>query len=76
MELSAQMVEENHVRFPYIWLLAKRILSIPATSAPAERVFSAASNIISKKHARLNPDTAGLLMFLRGNSSIVSWDAS
>jgi hypothetical protein len=76
MELSPHWWKENHARFPYIWLLAQRILSIPATSAPAEQVFSATSNIISKICARLNPDTAGLLMFLCGNSSAVSWDAS
>lgn len=60
--------------FPNIWLLGQRILSIPATSAPAERVFSGASNVISKKRANLTPDTAETLMFLRGNTKYVKWD--
>jgi len=64
----------NHTKFPKVWLLAQRILSIPATSAPPERVFSAAANIIDKKRARITTDNAELVMFLRGNKSIVRWD--
>lgn len=64
----------NHVKYPRIWLLAKRILDIPATSAPSERVFSMASNIIDKKRARLSPGNAEILMFLRGNKSLVNWN--
>jgi hypothetical protein len=36
--------QNNHAKFPNVWKLAKCILSIPATSAPLERVFSAAAN--------------------------------
>jgi len=39
----------------------------PATSALAERVFNTASNIINKKRARLPPETANLLRFLKEN---------
>jgi hypothetical protein len=67
--------EKNHSTFPFVWSLARKILSIPATSAPAERVFSAASNVIDKKRARLKPQNADLLLFLRGNRTIVDWDA-
>ena len=63
----------NVSKYPYLWRLAKRIFCIPATSAPSERVFSAASNIINKKRARLTPTNASLLMFLRGNKHAVSW---
>jgi hypothetical protein len=54
-------------------MLAERILSIPATSAPSKRVFSAASNVINKKQARLTPENAGLILFLRGNKTHVDW---
>jgi len=64
----------NETKYPNIWLLAQRILSIPATSAPSERVFSAAANIIDKKRARITTDNAELVMFLRGNKSLVHWD--
>ena len=44
--------------------LAIRILCIPATSAPAERVFSVAGLTIAKNRARLAPETANELIFL------------
>jgi hypothetical protein len=53
----------NETKYPNIWLLAQCILSIPATSAPSERVFSAAANIIDKKRARITTDNAELVMF-------------
>ena len=67
--------QNNRAKFPNVWKLAERILSIPATSAPAERVFSAAANIIDKKRARITADNAEILMFLRGNKSLVNWNA-
>jgi len=67
--------QNNHAKFPNVWKLAKCILSIPATSAPSERVFSAAANIIDKKRARITADNAEILMFLRGNKTLVNWDA-
>jgi hypothetical protein len=62
---------ENATNYPDIWKLAVRILHIPATSAPAERVFSVASNVISKKRASLTPDNANLLIFLHDNAEFV-----
>ena len=55
---------ENEVYFPNIALLARRVLCIPATSAPSERVFSAAGLTIAKDRARLQPDIADDLVFL------------
>jgi hypothetical protein len=53
--------------------LAQRILAIPATSAPSERVFSAAAHVVNKKRVRLDPDNVNLLIFLRGNKTFVEW---
>jgi hypothetical protein len=39
----------NHPKFPKIWLPSRKILAIPATSAPAERVFSVGAYVIDKK---------------------------
>ncbi len=47
--------------------MAEQILAIPATSAPVERVFSSAANIVNKKRVRLKPENVDLLVFLRGN---------
>ena len=63
----------NVSKYPYLRRLAKRLFCIPATSAPSEHVFSAASNIINKKRACLTPTNAALLMFLQGNKHAVSW---
>jgi len=42
-------------------------LAIPATSAPSERVWSAAGNIVTKKRASLSDSTVETLVFLHGN---------
>ncbi len=60
--------------YPHIWKVAERILAIPATSAPSERVFSAAANIVDKKRVRLKPEKVDILVFLRGNKDFVDWD--
>ena len=64
----------NHTDYPHVWKLAQRILAIPSTSAPSERVFSSAANIVNKKRVSLKPDNVDLLVFLRGNKDFVKWD--
>jgi len=59
---------EHSKVYPDIWKLAELILHIPATSAPAEWVFSVASNVITKKHAKLASDNANVLVFLHDNA--------
>ena len=56
--------KENESRFPHISGVARKFLSIPATSAPSERVFSAAGLTITKTRASLSPDHAAELIFL------------
>ena len=59
--------EQNSSRFPAISKIAQRLLCIPATSTPAERLFSTAGNIISSKRANLDPHNASMLCFLAEN---------
>jgi hypothetical protein len=54
----------NHRKYKMLSQLALRILCIPATSAPSERVFSVAGLTIAKDRARLAPQTANELIFL------------
>jgi hypothetical protein len=54
----------NERIYPMLASLARIVLCIPATSAPSERIFSTANLIISKKRARLDPETAGDIIFL------------
>lgn len=48
--------------------LARIYLSVQATSAPSERVFSKASKIISKLRTNLHPELAGKLLFVSENA--------
>lgn len=60
----------NAVNFPILSQLAKRILCIPATSAPSERVFLIAGLAIANNRARLHRDAAAAQNFFeRGNSN-------
>ena len=57
----------NSKRFPILARLAKRYLCVPATSVPAERIFSAAGLVISNKRSSLTPENADMLIFLNKN---------
>ncbi len=57
----------NAVRFPQLSHLARKFLAIQATSAPSERLFSAAGLTIANDRARLLPDNAAMLIFLHQN---------
>ena len=54
----------NEINFPYLAKLALKYLSIPATSAPSERVFSTAGLTIAKDRARLEASRANEIVFL------------
>ena len=57
----------NKERYPILYNLALKYMCIPATSAPSERVFSVASKILTKFRNRLDPDTAGSILFIHGS---------
>jgi len=52
-------------------ILAAQLLSIPATSAPSECLFSVAGPTISKERARLASDVANELAFLHDSLPVV-----
>uniref|UniRef100_H2ZY22 HAT C-terminal dimerisation domain-containing protein n=1 Tax=Latimeria chalumnae TaxID=7897 RepID=H2ZY22_LATCH len=56
----------NENRYRKLARLAKTYLCIPATSVPAERVFSAAG-LINRLRSRLSPEHVGMLIFLNKN---------
>ena len=56
----------NYSRLPAIAAIARRVLCIPATSTPSERLFSKAGHINSKR-ASLDSDNANMLCFLAEN---------
>ena len=52
------------MRFPTLAKLARHYLCVPATSVPAERIFSIAGLVISNKRSSLTPENADMLTFL------------
>lgn len=59
--------KKNQYEYPRLSKLARRILAIPASSVPSERVFSLAGNLISKKRSRLKPKLVNKIIFLCAN---------
>lgn len=51
-------------RLPILSKLAHRVLCIPGTSAPSERVFSSAGLTIANARAALSAENAAALIFL------------
>jgi len=50
--------------FPWLGVLARRVLTIPATSSTPERLFSTAGNVMTKKRSRLMCDNMEELVYL------------
>lgn len=57
----------NSAKYPYLSLLAKKYLCIPATSVPSERVFSTAGDIVTAQRSQLKPEHVDMLIFLKKN---------
>jgi hypothetical protein len=55
----------NKDKYPVLFLIARKYLQIPATSAPSERFFSQGDMIISKYKNRLNKDTFEYIITLK-----------
>ena len=53
--------------FPLLSQYARRYLAIPASSAPTERLFSKAGQIVTAKRVQLKPNKANMLVFLAEN---------
>ena len=68
---SLEFWKNSGLRFPLLQQLAKRYLSVPATSAPIERVFSTAGKILKQDRNRLLPQNFERLLFLKVNSSLL-----
>jgi len=52
---------------PLLWKYARMVLAIPATSAPSERAFSSAGNLVTQKRARLSGDKVEEILMVKEN---------
>ena len=59
--------KENSHRYHHLSMLAQRYLCLPATSVPAERVFSIAGLVVNCLRTRLSPDHVDMLIFSHKN---------
>lgn len=57
---------EKRVVFPVLDRVAGICVAVPVSSGSSERVFSAAGDIVMKKHERLGTGAVSSLVFLRG----------
>jgi hypothetical protein len=62
-----QFWRDNSKLLPNMFLVACRILCIPASSAASERVFSTAGRVLEKRRTNLSPNTVDSLLFLHSN---------
>lgn len=62
---------KNQDRFPQLHNLALKVLSVPASSAPVERVFSRGGIIMRPHRARLGHRMLQSLMFLKCNKALL-----
>ena len=59
--------QQNEQRFPTIAHVARKVLCVPATSVPSERIFSSSGLLINKLRNRLSSDIVDKIIFLNKN---------
>lgn len=63
--------QQNKGRFPLLASVARTYLGPPASSVPSERLFSTAGGVITEHRARLLPDNAEKLIFMKFNAKLI-----
>ena len=70
--IMMQFWRDNSKVLPNIFLVACRVLCIPASSAASERVFSTAGRVLEKRRTSLSPNTVNHLLFLHSNMTVMT----
>jgi len=80
IDIPSTMVKENPLefwssefasKFPRLKRLARKILSIPATSSGTERLFSYSGIILNSRRQRLSPDQIDNMLVIRNARQIL-----
>lgn len=58
----------NGAEFDLLQRCAKKFLSVPATSVPAERIFSKTGQLISERRSRIKAKNVDMLIFINQNN--------
>lgn len=58
---------QNYSRFDSLVPAVKQLFCIPASSAPAESIFSTSGHVVRKKRASLLPENADMFVFMNVN---------
>ena len=66
-ECPLQWWNRNQLIYPNLQNIARKYLSLPATTVPSERLFSNASDVCTSHRTSLLPENAELLIFLKSN---------
>lgn len=61
----------NKDKYPHLHALALKVLSVPASSAPVERVFSAGGLLMRPHRASLGSKMLSSLIFLKCNNGLL-----
>ena len=59
-----QFWKDQRFTFPFLSMLARSVLCVPASSASSERAFSSAGRVLEARRNRLNPGTVDSILFL------------
>lgn len=59
--------KENQNKYPMLCQLARKYLTIPATSVPSERIFSSAGDLVRAKRSCLSSKNINMLLFIYNN---------
>jgi hypothetical protein len=63
--------KDHQNKLPCLALLARRLFSIPVTSAAVERSFSAAGVAVTERRSSLDPSTVNDILFVRSVQNIL-----
>jgi hAT family C-terminal dimerisation region len=73
LKYPLQMWKQIEHRYPTIAIMAKDILSIPASGVGVERVFNTARDTCHYRRNRLNPDTIEMIMLVKWYEKLGLW---